>query len=75
VLVAHEAWLTSGFGAEVAARIADACFPALRAPVRRLAARDTPVPAAHELEAAVLPQVADLERALRALVTEAGGRP
>lgn len=74
-LVAHEAPLTSGFGAEVAARIAEACFRELRAPVRRVAARDTPVPCAPELEAAVLPQVADLERALRALVGEAGGRP
>ncbi|HVF61760.1 MAG TPA: dehydrogenase E1 component subunit alpha/beta [Thermoanaerobaculia bacterium] len=54
-LIVHEAQLTGGFGAEVAARIADACFPWLDAPVRRLAYPDRPVPYAKNLEKALLP--------------------
>ncbi|HEX5761334.1 MAG TPA: dehydrogenase E1 component subunit alpha/beta [Thermoanaerobaculia bacterium] len=54
-LVVYEAQLTGGFGAEVAARIADAAFPWLDAPVRRLAYPDRPVPYAKNLEKALLP--------------------
>ncbi len=54
-LVVHEAQLTSGFGAEVAARLADAAFPWLDAPVRRVAHDDRPVPYARILEQELLP--------------------
>ena len=54
-LVVHEAQLTGGFGAEVAARLADAAFPWLDAPVRRVAYPDRPVPYAKNLEKALLP--------------------
>jgi 2-oxoisovalerate dehydrogenase E1 component len=54
-LIVYEAQLTGGFGAEVAARIADACFPWLDAPIRRLAYPDRPVPYAKNLEKALLP--------------------
>src|SRR5260221_4644705 len=57
VLVAHEAPLFAGIGAEVAARIADVAFEFLDAPVRRIGARDCFVPFAPNLEAAVLPSV------------------
>ena len=54
-LVVHEDQLTAGFGAEVAARIADAAFPWLDAPVRRVAFPDRPVPYAKTLEQALMP--------------------
>jgi 2-oxoisovalerate dehydrogenase E1 component len=68
VLVLHEDTLTAGFGAEVAAWIADECFEDLDAPVLRLAALDTPVGYEPGLEHAVLPQVDDIARDLRHLL-------
>ena len=68
VLVLHEDTLTCGFGAEVAAWIADECFEDLDAPVLRLAATDTPVGYEPGLEAATLPQVDDIVRDLRHLL-------
>ena len=68
VMIVHEANLTGGFGAEVAARIADRHFSELDAPVRRLGAADTRFPAAPALQAALLPSVADIVDAATALV-------
>ncbi|MCC6343580.1 MAG: tungsten formylmethanofuran dehydrogenase [Bryobacterales bacterium] len=65
VLIAHEDTLTAGFGAEVAARIAENCIGSLDGPVVRVAARDSFVPSAPNLELAVLPSVADLVRGAR----------
>src|SRR6188508_2786107 len=59
-LVLHEDTLTGGFGAEIAATIAEEAFEDLDAPPRRLAAPDTPVPFSPELERAFIPQVADV---------------
>lgn len=69
VLVAHEDSLTMGFGAEVAARIAEHAFSHLDAPVMRVGAKDSFVPAAPSLEAAVLPSVDDLRAAVDRLLT------
>jgi len=55
VIVIHEDTLTGGFGAEIAARIADSCFHFLDGPVRRIAAKDSHIPYAPILENAVLP--------------------
>jgi 2-oxoisovalerate dehydrogenase E1 component len=68
VLVVHEDTLTCGFGAEVAAFVADQCFESLDAPVWRLAATDTFVAYEPALENAILPQVADIKRDLEALL-------
>jgi len=68
VLVAHEAPMLAGMGAEVAARIADATFDSLDAPVRRVAARDSFVPFAPNLEAAVLPSVEEIAAAIQELL-------
>lgn len=54
-VIVHEALLTGGFGAEVAARIADAAFPWLDAPVKRVAHADRPSPYAKVLEQELLP--------------------
>ena len=67
VLVLHEDNISWGYGAEIAARIADELFEFLDAPVRRLAAKDVYVPYHPVLEDAVLPQPADIVRAARAL--------
>ena len=55
VLVLTEASRTYGPGAELAARIGETCFPWLDAPVLRLGAADTPIPASPVLEAEALP--------------------
>jgi 2-oxoisovalerate dehydrogenase E1 component beta subunit len=67
VLVLHEDTHTGGFGAEIAATIAEEAFEDLDAPPRRLTAPDSPVPFAPVLEAAFIPQVADVAAALREL--------
>jgi 2-oxoisovalerate dehydrogenase E1 component len=67
VIVAHEDSLSFGFGAEIAARIADELFEHLDAPVRRVAALDTFVAYAPIVEDAILPQVADVLQAITAL--------
>ena len=63
VIVATEDSLSWGYGAEIAAAIADECFPWLDAPVRRVASTDTFVGYAPSLEDAILPQVDDFKKA------------
>jgi len=67
VIVAHEDSLSFGYGAEIAARIADELFEHLDAPVRRVAAMDTFVAYAPQLEDVILPQVADVAKAIAEL--------
>ncbi len=67
VLVLHEDTRTGGFGAEIAATIAEEAFEDLDAPVKRIAAPDCPVPFSPPLEKAFIPQVADVVAGLREL--------
>ncbi len=68
VLVAYEDTLSWGYGAEIAARIADELFSDLDAPVRRVAAMDTFCAYQPKLEDAILPQTEDIAAAVRDLV-------
>jgi 2-oxoisovalerate dehydrogenase E1 component len=70
VLVAHEANVTGGFGAEIAARIGERHFSELDAPVRRVGAPDVRIPPAPALQEALLPSAASIERAAQQLVIE-----
>lgn len=67
-LVVHEDNLTGGPGAEIAAIIADRHFESLDGPVRRVAARDTPIPFNWYLEEKILPQTADIRATLEELL-------
>jgi 2-oxoisovalerate dehydrogenase E1 component beta subunit len=66
-LVLHEDTRTGGFGAEIVATIAEEAFEHLDAPVKRIAAPDTPVPFSPSLEKAFIPQVEDVAAALKEL--------
>jgi 2-oxoisovalerate dehydrogenase E1 component beta subunit len=67
VLVLHEDTHTGGFGAEIAATIAEEAFEHLDAPPKRITAPDTPVPFSPALEAAFIPQADNVAAALREL--------
>jgi 2-oxoisovalerate dehydrogenase E1 component len=64
VIVAHEDMMSWGYGAEIAARIADELFQDLDAPVRRVAAKDTFIAYQPQLENEILPQPHDVYRAI-----------
>jgi len=67
VLIVEEGPVTGGFGAEIAARILEAAYDSLDAPIRRLAGPDCPVPASKKLEAVCIPDVAAIQAAARSL--------
>ena len=69
LLVMHEACLTGGWGGEVVASVVSSpAFDYMDAPARRLAGADVPIPYNRELEKAAVPQEADIEREIRAIV-------
>ena len=68
VIVAYEDTLSWGYGAELAARIADELFEDLDAPVRRVAATDTFCAYQPKLEDEILPQTQDIVAAVRNLM-------
>lgn len=67
LLIVHADALTNGIGAEIAALVAERLFESLDGPILRVAAPDTPYPAARELEAAYLPDAARIVEAARTL--------
>ncbi len=68
VIVIHEDTLTVGFGAEIAARIADSCFQFLDGPVKRIAAKDSHIPYAPILENEVLPSRSQIYDGIKELL-------
>jgi 2-oxoisovalerate dehydrogenase E1 component len=67
-LVVHEDCMSFGYGAEIAARIADELFAYLDAPVRRVAGKDSFVAYAPRLEEEILPQVDSILAGMKALL-------
>lgn len=70
--VVHEANVTGGFGAEVAARVMGDAFYSLEAPVLRIGVADCRIPAAPVLQERLVPDRKAIADRLRDLVTEAG---
>ena len=70
VLIVEEDNLTGGWGAEVAARLAEVAFYYLDAPITRLAAPDTPVPCSPVLERVYVPDMERIVQAAQRLVNE-----
>ncbi len=70
LLIVDEAFAPFGLGAEVAARVIEAGFDDLDAPIRRLHGAFTPTPYSPPLEKAVVPQTEDIERAILELLEE-----
>ena len=68
VLVVHEDNMTNGPGAEISAMIADKFFELLDGPVRRVAAKDSPVPFNWQIEEKILPQTQDVSNAIKELL-------
>ena len=66
-VVVHQAVRRAGFGAEVVALLQEELFGTLDAPVLRVAAKNTPVPYAKELEDFHFPQPSDIVDAIRAV--------
>ncbi len=69
VIVAHEDNITNGFGAEIAAQIADTAFEYLDAPVKRVASKDVPIAYAPALEDEILVQTFWVENALNEVLS------
>ena len=68
-VVVHEAARRMGYGAEIAAVIAEECFWHLDQPVARIGARNTPTPTSPPLEDAVVPQPAQIAETVRRVAT------
>ncbi len=68
LVVAHEAWKIGGLGAEVAATVAEQAFGSLRAPIVRVGAPHTPVPAHPTIRRAFLPDAQGIADAVHAVM-------
>ena len=65
IVIAEEACLTGGVGAELSALIAEHCLDALEAPIARVAAKDLPIPSSLAMEKMILPQPDDVVKAVK----------
>ncbi len=69
-VVVEECWQTCGLGAEIAARIYEACFDALLAPVQRVSGLDVPMPYSRKLEKLCIPQVETIVAAVKEVLSK-----
>jgi pyruvate dehydrogenase E1 component beta subunit len=67
-VVVDEGWRSGGIAAEIAARIGEACFYSLDAPVLRVCGREIPIPYPRHLEEASVPQLDDIVAAVKAVM-------
>lgn len=74
LVVADTGWTTFGISAEVAARVGEALFGLLRAPIRRVGLPAVPTPCAPSLERAYYPGADDLVRAARSTLQDGAAR-
>lgn len=70
LLIVHEANLTGGFGAEIAARMQASAFGKLRAPIARMGVPDTRIPAAPHLQDALIPDAAAIRRQVCSMMAD-----
>jgi pyruvate dehydrogenase E1 component beta subunit len=68
-VVVDEAWRTGSFAAEISAQIMERAFDELDAPVMRVCSQEVPMPYAKHLEDAALPQVKDVVRAAKQVIS------
>lgn len=68
LVIVHETWITGGYGAEIAAIVADKGINFLDAPIKRVGAKHAPIPFSPVLENYVLPQVEDIIAAVEQIV-------
>lgn len=68
LVIAHEGWKRWGFGAEVAAMVAEKAIDWLDGPIMRIGARDAPMPYNDKLERLVIPSMEDIESVIRTLM-------
>ncbi len=69
-VVVSECWRTCGVGAEIASLIYENCFDSLLAPVRRVSGLDVPMPYSRKIEKLCIPQVEDVVKAVREVLSE-----
>jgi len=67
-VIVHETWANAGYGAEIAARLADEGLGYLDGPVKRVGAKHSPIPFSPVLENYILPQVSDITDAVKAAI-------
>jgi pyruvate dehydrogenase E1 component beta subunit len=70
VMTVEEGCLTGGVGGEISAIVTEECFAKLKAPVRRVAGKDVPIPCVPHLEKAAIPSVEEIAETARKLMRE-----
>jgi pyruvate dehydrogenase E1 component beta subunit len=71
-VIVEEGWGSYGVGSEVASRIYEQAFDYVDAPVKRIAQKEVPLPYNRQLEQSALPQVEEVIKAVRELVSRRG---